>query len=117
MKPLYLRQCTICEKPMSKGYVFCNGEHYACTEKCKKSYYKNYWQDLKATQDEKEERADQLYLGWQVDENLGVFYGKNNLKVDEDELDFKKYGVIYANEVWDKTTQNTDWKEFVTYEF
>ena len=113
---LFLRVCDYCNKGMSVGYVWGNGEAYGC-DRCYTEHLIRWTLDLADNHffrdsDNKEEFiidiTDQLYVGWnEEDDYLDEYYDSKGQLVDPIPQDV----IMYGQEVWDPVTQNYEWKE------
>ena len=114
----YLRSCSYCKKGLSVGYVWGNGEAYGC-DGC---YIKHNiaWavslsdnEFFLKTEDKEDfimEMTDQLYVGWDHDDDDGEYY---NYKGKSTDLLPPNAVVVYGYELYDLETQNYEWKEIV----
>jgi len=82
VKLYFLRKCDYCNKGLSKGYVWGNGEGYGCNS-CYTTHLINWTLELVddtffIESDDKEEFiievTDQIYVGWNYEENDGQLY-------------------------------------------
>tara|TARA_B100000029_G_scaffold338112_1_gene330347 strand:- start:1757 stop:2149 length:393 start_codon:yes stop_codon:yes gene_type:complete len=113
---LYLRLCSYCNKGISVGYVWGNGEAYGC-DHCYTEHLLRWALDLADNHffresENKEEFiidiTDQLYVGWTLEDDFEEYYtreGKTVLEVGKEDV------VIIGEELWDPLTQNYEWKE------